>query len=32
MPAMLNYSVIDSESTNIEEAKNQGKIIAALNG
>lgn len=29
---MLNYSVIDSESINIDEAKDQGKIILALNG
>lgn len=29
---MKNYSVIDSESTNIQEAADQGKIILALNG
>lgn len=32
MSSMLNYSVIDSESQNITEAENQGKIILALNG
>ena len=31
MGAMLNYSVIDSESTNIQEAKDQGKVVLALN-
>jgi len=29
---MYNYVVIDSESTNIQEAKDQGKILNALNG
>lgn len=32
MPAAANYSVIASESENIQTAKDQGKIILALNG
>lgn len=32
MPTRANYAVIDSESTNIQEARSQGKVILALNG
>lgn len=32
MPAAYNYVVIASESENIQEARDQGKIIIALNG
>jgi uncharacterized metal-binding protein len=32
MASMMNYSVIGSESENIDEAARQGKIILALNG
>lgn len=32
MATIANYAVIDSESTNIQEERDRGKILSALNG